>query len=258
MNITKLYDFTNKTALITGASQGLGKQIAICLSCHGARVILASRNIEKLTELKNNLGNAKAIRLDIADNTSVLKCFNELNSAGEKIDICINNAGVLKPTPIFNLDSTVCFENICNTNILGTWRVLQHVATHMKNNNIHGSIINISSAGADKISRANVSGYYASKAAIVKLTANLVHELSPYNIRINTILPGTYLTKMTQHRFQTNSQIENTTTKIPLKRLGNPKDLDGIILYLSSNNASAYVTGSCFTIDGGMSCLSID
>ena len=63
---------------------------------------------------------------------------------------------------------------------------------------------------------------------------------------------------MTQHRFQTKSQIENTTTKIPLKRLGNPKDLDGIVLYLSSNNASAYVTGSCFTIDGGMSCLSID
>lgn len=253
MSLTQLYDFRGKTALITGASGGLGEQFARCLHARGARVILASRRLDKLKDLCSELGNAKAIEMDVADKNSVISCFSELEATGEKIDICVNNAAVLHSTPIFELDNNN-FENIMQTNVVGAWYVLQCTANHMKNYEINGSIINISSAGADKVSRANVSGYYASKAAIVRLTQNLVHELSPYNIRINAILPGTILTSMTQHRFKSQEDIQNANSKIPLKRVGEPEDLDGIILYLASNNASKYVTGSCFTIDGGMSC----
>ena len=253
MSLTQLYDFRGKTALITGASGGLGEQFARCLHARGARVILASRRLDKLKDLCSELGNAKAIEIDVADKNSVISCFSELEKAGEKIDICINNAGILLPTPIFELNNKNNFENIMQTNLIGAWNILQHTANHMKNNNIHGSIINIASAGANKVSRANVSGYYASKAAIVRLTENLVHELSPYNIRINAILPGTILTSMTEHRFESQEEIQKTSSKIPLNRLGKPEDLDGIILYLACNAASKYVTGSCVTIDGGMS-----
>ena len=248
-----IYKLHSKTALITGASGGLGEQFARCLHAQGARVILASRRLDRLKKLTYELSNAVAIKMNVSDKSSVSSCFAELEEAGEKIDICINNAAVLYPTPIFELNETNNFENIMQTNVIGAWYVLQYAANHMKNYKIHGSIINISSAGADKVSRANVSGYYASKSAIVKLTQNLVHELSPYNIRVNAILPGTIHTPMNEDRFKTQEAIQLVELRTPLKRLGKPKDLDGIILYLSSNEASEYVTGACFTIDGGMS-----
>ena len=255
MDIIKSYNLNGKTALITGASGKLGEQFARTLSTRGARVILTGRNLDKLKTLKCNLKNSRAIQLDIADKRSIGECFSTLEKSGEKIDICINNAAILKPTPVFKLNlNNNDFENVIQTNVIGTWHVLQHTVNHMKNKKIRGSIINISSAGADKVSRANVSGYYASKAAILRLTQNLVHELSPHNIRINTILPGTVLTAMTESRFKSKEDIEEANSKIPLQRLGQAEDLDGIILYLASNEASKYVTGSSFTIDGGMSC----
>ncbi len=96
MSLTQLYDFHGKTALVTGASGGLGEQFARCLQARGARVLLASRSGDKLKDLSEKLGNAKAIKMDVADKNSVVSCFAELEAAGEKIDICINNAGIAK------------------------------------------------------------------------------------------------------------------------------------------------------------------
>jgi NADP-dependent 3-hydroxy acid dehydrogenase YdfG len=149
MSLTQLYDFHGKTALITGASGGLGEQFARCLHARGARVLLASRRDDKLKVLSNELGNAMAIKMDVADKNSVISCFAELEATGEKIDICVNNAGIAKLTPIFEEEQNDDFESLIQTNLMGVWYVTKAVANHMKNNNIHGSIINIASVNKE-------------------------------------------------------------------------------------------------------------
>ncbi len=247
MSLTQLYDFHGKTAIITGASGGLGEQFARCLQARGARVLLASRRFDKLKDLSNELGNANAIKMDVADKNSVVSCFADLEKAGEKIDICINNAGIAKLTPIFEKEQNNDFESLIQTNLMGVWYVTKAAASHMKNNNIHGSIINISSVNGDSVPATGGCAYSISKAAVIHLTKTLVGELSPHKIRINCISPGWFKTPMN------GPDVDQIIRHIPYGDIANPTDMDGLIMYLSSNEASRYVTGACFTIDGGIS-----
>ena len=107
-----------KTAIITGASSGLGEQFARCLSGAGARVILAARRLDKLNDLADELNNTKAIQMDVSDQQSVKSCFAELEKDGEKVDICVNNAGVAVLTPIFDEDNKGDFESTIQTNLM--------------------------------------------------------------------------------------------------------------------------------------------
>lgn len=143
--MTTLFDLQGKTAIITGASSGLGEQFARSLSAAGARVILAARSIDKLNDLAAELHNARAIQMDVSDKQSVKSCFAELEKDSEKIDICVNNAGIFKATPVFEEDHQNDFESVMQTNVMGVWYVTKATANHMKNHGIHGSIINISS-----------------------------------------------------------------------------------------------------------------
>ena len=126
----QLFDLKDKTALITGASSGLGEKFARCLSCAGARVILAARRINKLKTLAAELNNARAIQMDVSDKQSVKSCFAELEQAGEKIDICVNNAGIFKATPVFEEDHQNDFESVMQTNVMGVWYVAKAAANH--------------------------------------------------------------------------------------------------------------------------------
>lgn len=243
----QLFDLKGKTALVTGASSGLGEQFSRSLSDAGARVILAARCIDKLKTLAVELNNAKAIQMNVSDQQSVKNCFAELEQVGEKIDICVNNAGIAILTPIFEEDDHNNFESIIQTNLMGVWYVAKAVANHMKNYGIHGSIINIGSVNGDAIPATCGAAYSASKAAVIHLTKTLVGELSPHKIRINCISPGWIRTPMN------GSDLEQIIPLIPYGDIAEPTDLDGLMLYLASNNASKYVTGACLTIDGGMS-----
>lgn len=243
----QLFDLKGKTALITGASSGLGEQFARSLSGAGARVILAARRIDKLKTLAAELNNARAIQMDVSDKQSVKSCFAELEKDGEKIDICVNNAGIAILTPIFEEDDNDNFESIVQTNLMGVWYVTKAVANHMKNHGIHGSIINIGSVNGDAIPAKSGAAYCISKAAVIHLTKTLVGELSPHKIRVNCISPGWFRTPMN------GPDIEQIIPFIPYGGIAEPRDLDGLILYLASGNASKYVTGATFTIDGGMS-----
>lgn len=247
MKLHDLYDFQGKTALITGASGGLGEQCARVLSSAGARVILASRRIDKLQSLAAELRQAKAIQMDVADKKSVISGFHELEATGEKIHICVNNAGIAVKSPIFEDDHDHDFESVIQTNVMGVWYVTKAVACHMKNHNIDGSIIQIGSINGGAIPATEASAYSISKAAVIHLTKTLVGELSPHHIRVNCVSPGWFRTPMN------GPGVEKVIPYIPYGDIGEPSDLDGLILYLSSNQASRYVTGSCFTIDGGMS-----
>jgi NAD(P)-dependent dehydrogenase (short-subunit alcohol dehydrogenase family) len=243
----QLFDLTGKTALITGASSGLGESFARCLSKAGARVILASRNFVKLQDLAKSLGNALPLEMDVSDKNSVAGAFNRLENANEKIDICINNAGIEKHTPIFQPDQNADFESVIQTNLMGVWFVTKAVSNHMKNHGIHGSIINIGSVNGDAVPAKEWSAYSVSKAAVMHLTKTLTGELSPHNIRINSISPGWFKTPMTE------ADIDTIAPYVPCGSVADALDLDGLVLYLASNMASRYVTGSCFTIDGGIS-----
>lgn len=136
----QLFDLKSKIAIITGASSGLGEQFARCLSGVGARVLFAARRIDKLKDLAPNLGNAKAIQMDVSDKAFVTSCFAELEQAGEKIDICVNSAGIEVLIPIFAENDNDSFESIIQTNLMGVWYVTKAVANHMKKHGIHGLI----------------------------------------------------------------------------------------------------------------------
>lgn len=152
------FNLQGKTALITGASGGLGEQFAITLNRAGCRVILAARRIEKLKDIASQLGDAKAIYMDVSHKQSVNDVFTKLHDAGEKIDICINNAAIGLLTPIFSKEENNDFAKTIETNLLGVWYVTQAVANHMKDNHIHGSIINISSVNGEGKLAPEISG----------------------------------------------------------------------------------------------------
>lgn len=186
----RFFDLTHKTAFITGASSGLGEQFARVLSSAGARVILSARRLDKLTSLSREIKNARPLEMNVASKESVQKAFEVLEHSGEKIDICINNAGIAETTSLFERDDQNTFENILQTNVMGVWYTTKAAATHMKNQGIHGSIINIGSVNGKDVPAAEGSAYAISKAAIIHLTKTLVGELAPLKIRINCISPG--------------------------------------------------------------------
>lgn len=247
-----MFDLANKTALVTGASGGLGKQISRALAKAGAHVIAASRNKPVLDDLVNTIkrsgGSAESLELDIC-NTADLK--KQLSSINKPIDILVNNAGIGKLTSVFDDDDQNDFEHVIQTNLIGQWHVIKVIATAMKNQQIEGSIINIGSVNGDAMPGIISAAYNSSKAAFMHMTKGLVGELSPYKIRINAISPGFFLTEMSKRALDRLG--EKLTSKIPLNFIPNLSDLDATILYLASNNASKYVTGSVITIDGGIS-----
>jgi NAD(P)-dependent dehydrogenase (short-subunit alcohol dehydrogenase family) len=252
--MTQLFNLDGKTALITGASSGLGAQAARALSRAGARVLLAARRIEKLEELALELGNAEIVPMDISCKRSVLAVFSDLEDSAESIDICVNAAGLAHRSPIFEEDSAGEFEQVMQTNVMGMWYVTKAIVNHMKKRGIHGSIINIGSANGDSIQREGYTAYAASKAAVIQLTKALVGELSPYRIRINCINPGLFYTPLTAPELSSQEALEGAGQQIPVGFVAVPPDLDGLILYLASNEASRYVTGSDMLVDGGLSC----
>lgn len=246
-------DLNGKTALVTGASSGLGAQFAKTLSAAGCRVILAARRVEKLEALSDEIGNALALEMDVSNKQSVKNGFKKLENLGEKIDICINNAGIAIMDSVFEDDGS--FEDIMQTNVMGVWYVTHEVAKHMKQHSISGSIINISSVCGSEWPTRNLIAYNASKSAVIQMSKSMVCELGALNIRINCILPGYFLTRMTEGGLSDPENRRRCETLVPLHFVAEPEELGGLILYLASNNASRYVSGSSFAIDGGISCV---
>ena len=250
-----LFDLTGKTALITGASQGLGERFAHILANAGAKVIIAARKLSHLEKIAQDIqakgGKAIPFKMDVSSQASVQEGINDLSNQGEVIDILVNNAGIGHRTPIFEVDDDGHFEAMIQTNVMGVWYGTKAIANHMKQCKVRGSIINIASvAGANRL-RENMTGYCASKAAVIQMTKALVGELAAANIRINCIAPGLVHTPMTDYRVDTPEARQKAERTIPLRFVADPKDLDGAILYLASNEASRYMTGACLTIDGG-------
>jgi NAD(P)-dependent dehydrogenase (short-subunit alcohol dehydrogenase family) len=250
--VNKLFDLSGRSAIITGASSGLGRRFAELLAGAGVQVVAGARRTQHLAKLIDDLGEhghrVKAFDLDVTDSTSVTRFFENCRDSKYAIDILINNAGVAVTNPITE-QSEADWDSVVDTNLKGAWLMTQHLVRY-ENRGSPCTIINVASVLGFQGSN-QLAPYCASKAGLVNLTRALAIELARYEIRVNAIAPGYVETEMNRD-FLTSPASEKIRKRIPLGAFGRPEDLDGSLLYLCSD-ASRYVTGSTITIDGGLS-----
>jgi NAD(P)-dependent dehydrogenase (short-subunit alcohol dehydrogenase family) len=251
MTTDGLFSLAGRTALITGASSGLGQHFAHVLAGAGAAVVLTARRLERLRQLEAQIraggGLAWAVPLDVTDRASVAGAFDAGEAAAGPVSILVNNAGVPSGS-FFVRTSEQEWRDVMAVNLDGVFRVGQEAARRMAARGTGGSIVNIASIlgfGAIK----SLSAYAASKAAVVSLTKSMALELARDRIRVNAIAPGYFATEINATYFDTEAG-KRMVSKVPMGRLGNLSELDGPLLLLASN-AGAFMTGSIITVDGG-------
>jgi len=251
--IFDLEEFKNKKVIVTGSSTGIGFHTALEFLNLGADVIFHGNNstdgLEKKIELKTNKKNFKIIKSNFVDlenvNNFMDKSINHLGG----LDILINNAGTMIGR--YNLDkiSESEFLEIFDLNAKSAFFTTKKSINIFKEQK-KGCIVNVSTISARTGGSAGSSVYAASKAFVSGITRSLVSELSPYNVRINAISPGTIDTKF-HEQYSSKEKLEATRMEIPMQRLGKAEDCVGPIIFLSSNNLSGYMTGQILEINGG-------
>lgn len=242
-----------KTALVTGASSGLGMHFAATLTSAGATVVLAARRREPLesaaAELRAKGAKAHVVVVDIRDPSSVASATESAIGLAGRIDILVNNSGIGVTKPVLE-QSEEDWQSVLDTNLSGAFRMAQAMARHMVAHGQGGSIINVASILGRRV-MPQVPAYVASKAGLIRLTEALAIELARYRIRVNAIAPGYVQTEINREVFAGPAG-DAIIKRIPQRRVGKPEDLDGALLLLASD-ASGFMTGSVVTVDGGHS-----
>ena len=251
-----LFDLSNKTALVTGASGGLGYRFAEVLANAGAHIIITSRTIEhsSLASLQQRYPErCLPLPLNVSDRESIDDLFKAIEKHGLTADVLVNNAGIAAGDLARDV-SDETFDAILATNLRGPWQLAQGFAERLIAANQAGSLINIASILATRVTAATAP-YAASKAGLLHMSKSLALEWARYNIRVNAISPGYIETRMTSDFFKTEAGLR-TIKRIPQQRIGQPSDLDGALLLMASD-ASSYMTGSEIVIDGGHLCSAL-
>jgi NAD(P)-dependent dehydrogenase (short-subunit alcohol dehydrogenase family) len=248
---TELFSLSGKTALVTGASSGLGHHFAKVMAEAGAHVVAAARRSEKLEQLVNEISShnaqATAIAMDVTSAESVHSAFDAIEKEIGVVDVLLNNAGVAEPKLFLDVDETD-WDYIMETNLKGAWRVASETSKRLVKAGLPGSIINISSLLA-LATQSMQSIYSISKAGIANMTHSMASELMPYQIRVNAIAPGYFLTEMNEAFFSSEKGKAYIKT-LPTRRLGNAEELTGAALLLASD-AGSFINGVVLPIDGG-------
>jgi NAD(P)-dependent dehydrogenase (short-subunit alcohol dehydrogenase family) len=242
-----------KNALVTGASSGLGRHIALTLARAGARVAVCARHAQRLAALVGEVeafdGRATAIALDVTDGDSVRDAVASAESELGPITILVNNAGVARPRFIVDHDEAD-YDHIMDTNLKGAWLVATELGRHMIRHGHGGKIVNMSSIASYDVGR-QLSLYGMSKAGLELMTRAMAREWARHDIQVTAIAPGFILTDMNRGFFAT-AQGQQAIAQFPRQRIGEPRDLDGLLLLLVSD-ASRFITGSVVVIDDGQS-----
>ncbi|UYO41284.1 SDR family oxidoreductase [Rhodopseudomonas palustris] len=247
----QLFDVSNEVILVTGASQGLGRQFARVLAARGAAIVLAARQIDKLQsleqEIKDGGGRAVAVRMDVTDLSGMAAALDQAEAALGPITVLINNAGVA--TEKLAVDTSEAdWDKVIGANLKGAYFLATEVARRMIARQQGGNIVNIASVLGQSVLKF-VSPYAISKAGIIQATKAMALELASSRIRVNALAPGYIDTDINRELWSTPAG-EKLLKSIPQRRVGHESDLDGAILLLASN-ASRYMTGSVVTVDGG-------
>ena len=245
-----MFSLKDKIAVVTGASQGIGRDTALALSEAGAKVALAARNEEKLAELAQEIstkgGEAFAVKMDVADIEQIKSGFKAILEKFGKIDILVNNAAITRDGLAMRMKPDD-WDAVIRTNLTGAHFCIQQVLHPMMKARA-GRIINISSVVAES-GNAGQANYVASKGGLIGLTKAIAIEIASRNITVNAIAPGFIETPMTA--VLPDKVKEELKVRIPLGRLGTGRDVAAAIVFLASDEA-AYITGHILDVNGGM------
>lgn len=234
--------FRDKVVIITGASRGIGLAIARIFAQEGAKLVLTAKQNTGLLDVFND---AKIVKLDLADKKGIDLLVDETIKSLGKIDILVNNAAVYRQAD-FETISEQDLDYILDVDLKGPILLMQKVFTQMKKQK-KGKIINIAS-GAGKMGSSKASHYAACKAAMISLTKSLAKAGGPYSINVNAVAPGFIGTEMISAALL--EKKEAIESVIPLKRIGRPEDVAGVVMFLASGD-SDYITGQTICVDGG-------
>lgn len=242
---------TGKVALITGASRGIGREIAFTLAGYGASVIVnyngsQEKAEETVRQIQQQGGIAQAVQCSVDNYEACGKMITEILEKYGHIDILVNNAGITKDNLLMRM-SEEDFDAVINTNLKGTFCTIKHIyRPFLKQKS--GRIINIASVSG-LLGNAGQANYAASKAGVAGLTKSVARELASRGITVNAIAPGYITTDMTQAMSEKAKEI--IIEQIPMKRAGQPKEIAEMVAFLASDKA-AYITGQVISVDGGM------
>ena len=245
-----------KTAIVTGASGGIGKAVAIALAKEGAAVAVHFHgNEEKALLVKKEIeeagGKAEIFRANVADFEECNALVKAVAKTFGSIDILVNNAGVVEYSSGLHDHTTAQWDKVLDTDLKGVFLMAREVSTIMMKQK-YGRIINISSVGGIQAGPAQVS-YFAAKGGVVNLTKAMAGDLAPYGILVNAIAPGVYDTEMTHDALDAPGSLV-LKNRVALKRFGREGEMNGALIYFASD-ACTYTTGQLLVIDGGMTSM---
>ena len=257
MDIDPLFSVEGKTAIVTGASSGLGVTFAQSLAERGANVVLAARRKEKLSKLMKAMKarglSATYVACDVTKSSDVARLFEEAVRKYKRVDVLVNNAGhIAEAGTVPEKITDEMFENTVKVNLMGLWYCCREAGQRMLADGKGGSIINLSSVAGLNGMRGMPSAYQATKGAVVTLTQNLAASWADRGVRVNAIAPGWFPSEMTSAWVNKTTFLDHISATSPMGRIGKPEELIGTLILLASE-ASSFINGQTISVDGGVS-----
>ncbi|MGO4372827.1 SDR family oxidoreductase [Paenibacillus sp. 2TAB19] len=256
--MVNLFDLTGKTAVVVGGNGVLGSSMAAGLAAHGAHVAIVGRNYDKAKSVAEEIvvagGSAKAFQADVGSKESLRELSSEIDAWTGGCDILVNAPGKNSPTPFFELEMEE-WDDIMDVNLKGIVLTCQIFAKRMIEQGRRGSIINISSVSSTT-PLSKVFTYSVSKAGLNSVTQFLAREFAEQGVRVNAIIPGFFPAEQNR-KILSEERVASIMKHTPMNRFGTPEELQGAAVWLASDKASGFVTGTLVRVDGGFGSMTI-